>query len=111
LNGLDTIVRALTRQTETFAPTIDEPGTTRTGQLRAMLKAGPLTCEQLSRGSGISRNSVSGLLNEDVKKGRLLLERGVYRTSPDYDADKAKRLRDAAALLRAAGYVVVRAPK
>lgn len=109
---MDSIVRTLTSLPERSGSAPPEDGMrSRTARLRDLLADGPLTAAQLSHRSGMTSSSVSAFLANDVKKGRVVLERGAFRISGDFSQAKEKQLRDAIALLRANGYAVIKAPK
>lgn len=75
----------------------------------ASLATGPKTAAELAAGAGgIAPAAVSALLSDHIKRGQVSRAGGIYQINPDYDEDLRDRLKTAASLLRAHGYLVKR---
>lgn len=87
----------------------------RTETIRQLLKAvgRPMTAEEVVWDvdfPNFGTDSVWFLMKNDIKKGRVLLENGLYSWSQEYESAEATAIRDAKKLLELHGYVV-HAPK
>lgn len=104
----------LQRQTPAAPFTRDgEPpvaSTSKTGQIRALLKAGPLSAAAICMEVDVrSTGLVWALLKHDIAMGRVDVEDGIYSLSCEHEQQLQQRIREARALLRFNGYRVEKA--
>ena len=83
---------------------------TKTDRLRAYLRdVGPATPVMLAQAADLNTTALVGaLLKSDVRRGQVRLHAGKYFWAHDFDAAREAEIREAAALLRRAGWRVKR---
>ena len=115
MNPFELMATTLAAKAYTGAPAHDPipPGLCRTERIRRLLKATarPMTAEEIAwdmeeEFPNFGVHLVWLLLKYDIQKGRVLLERGRYSWSVEWDTIEAQQIRSAIKLLRHAGYSV-----
>ena len=82
--------------------------TSKAGQIRALLKSGPLSAAAICMEVDIASTSLVGsLLKHDIAMGRVEFVNGRYRWADDYEQALQQSIRKATALLKSNGYQVV----
>lgn len=82
----------------------------RTEQIRSLLRAsGPLRAGQIATHLDIERPAlVYALLKNDIVRGRVTSDNGLYSWNHDYERSEMRELARAVKLLRRHGYTVVK---
>jgi hypothetical protein len=92
-----------------LGPTIPSDPVSATDRMRNALKAGrPMTGTALGALVGRGASEVRALMHNDITKGKVHYEGGVYSLPPELDATQQRRIQEAVNLLRCHGYTVTK---
>lgn len=112
MNPFQFMATALTARPQHFIRTHSaDPAETKTDRMRNYLREfGSASARTLADRAGLPRSAlVSALLKADVENGAVYMREGYYYWDDDFDAEKQKRINEAASLLRANGYTITKA--
>lgn len=81
--------------------------TSKAGQVRDLLRAGPMSAAAICMDVDIRSTSLVGaVLKHDIAMGRVRFVNGMYELVSEFEQDLQRRVREAKALLLAQGYRV-----
>lgn len=91
------------------APAV-ENSTSKAGQIRNLLRSGPMSAAAICMDVDIRSTSLVGaVLKHDLAMGRIRYVNGMYELASEFERELRRRIREAKALLLSQGYRVVKA--